>query len=378
MNTVLRPTRADIDLGALVRNARRVRERASGARLWAVVKADAYGHGAVPVARALVPHVHGLAVSLVEEGVELRDSGITVPVLVLGGSYANHHAVVLHHDLTPVVFRTEDVVAFGTLAAERGRPCALHLKLDTGMSRLGVRWDETAAFLGAVSGVSGVRFEGVCTHLACADLPVDDMSAVQLARFDEALAIVGRHGIRSPMLHAANSAAAARYPQARLDAVRPGLALYGGGPRDDLGLEPVMRLRTEVFALKDIRAGDVVSYGALWRAQGPTRLAILPVGYADGVSRHFTGRGQILIGGVRCPIVGAVTMDMTLVDVTALGDGVKPGAEAVLLGAQGDDELRASELAAWSGTIEYEVLCSVSRRVPRAYLGAADATATIG
>ncbi len=350
----------------------------------AVVKADAYGHGAVPVARALAgsPDVAGLAVSLSEEGLELRRAGVGGEILVLGGVYTGAHRELVLHDLVAVVSEEADVEAFARAARGVNTRARIHVKLDTGMSRLGVRPERLAGFLARVAAEPNVVMTGFCTHLASADSSAggatagDVQTAEQLRLFDAAIP-AARAAAGGPILvHAANSAATLRFPAARYDAVRPGLAVFGGQSLHELRnsqlagvLEPAMRFVTGVAQLRDVAAGDTVSYGALWRAPAAARLATLPVGYADGYPRRLTGSGEVLIGGRRCPVVGAVCMDMTIADVTALGDRVAVGDEAVLLGAQGDERVTAAELAGRAGLIEYEITCGISKRVPRVYVG---------
>ena len=372
----IRPTRAEIDLDAVVHNVDRLASRLSPPTgLIAVVKADAYGHGAVPVARALVRSgkVRALAVSLVEEGLELRAAGVSGPILVLGGAFGRAHREALAKDLTPVVSEAGDVRAFAAAAAALGVPARLHVKVDTGMSRLGARPSQLPALL-EVCRETGIVLEGLCSHFACADVPTEAGRAATLAqlhRFAEVRRVVEGYGFKPPVLHLANSGGLLRFPEAHLDAVRPGLALYGGAAAlaPDLGLRPAMRFVTEVVQLRTLDAGDGVSYGALWQAPATARVATLPVGYADGYPRRLSNNAEVLIHGRRCPVVGAVCMDLTIVDATALGEAVRLGDEVVLLGTQGGEEVSAFELAQRAGLIEYEILCAVSKRVPRVYAG---------
>jgi alanine racemase len=382
----VRPTRAEVNLEALRHNLRVVRKHAQGARVWAVLKADAYGHGAPAVARTLErAHVDGFCVALLEEAVELREAGIVAPILVMGGHYGAAHDEVLARGVLPVVHDAGQVDAFARLVRSgvAEGPIDVHLKVDTGMSRLGATMGELPELAAKLAACPEVRVCGLMTHLACADSPTNDETDEQMARFDEATALLAGHGIRPDVRHAANSAALLR-GQARLDAVRPGLALFGVSPLAAGGpltteLRPVMRVRSEIVALRDVGEGAPVGYGATWRAPRPSRIATLPMGYADGLSRQLGSSnaggaarpgGHVLVRGQRAPIVGAVSMDMTMVDVTGI-----PGAavrdEVVVLGAQegraGHAVIGADEIAAQAGTIPWEVLTSVSRRVPRFY-----------
>jgi alanine racemase len=356
--------------------------------VWAVLKADAYGHGAPAVARTLErAHVDGFCVALLEEAVELREAGIVAPILVMGGHYGASHDEVLARGVLPAVHDAGQVDAFARLvrAGVAEGPIDVHLKVDTGMARLGATMRELPELAAKLAACPEVRVCGLMTHLACADAPTNDETNEQMARFDEATALLAHHGVRPDVRHAANSAALLR-GQARLDAVRPGLALFGvspvaAGEALTTELRPVMRVRTEIVAVRDVDEGAPVGYGATWRAPRRSRIATLPMGYADGLSRQLgSGNGgdaarpggHVLVRGQRAPIVGAVSMDMTMVDVTGI-----PGAavrdEAVVLGAQesraGDRHgaIGADEIAAQAGTIAWEVLTSVSRRVPRFY-----------
>ena len=372
----IRATCAEIDLAALRQNAALLRRVAGGAALAAVVKADAYGHGAVAVARAL--EAAGLcdmfAVSLIEEGVELRDAGIALPILVMGPSLAGGHAELCDRDLTAVVSDGADLESLAAIGRARGRPVPVHIKVDSGMGRLGIAPRELAPLVSRAIAAGGVEVVGLGTHFASADLP--DLAAArgithaQLAVFDRALSDACAAGAAPTTLHAANSAALFRFPEARFHMVRPGLSLYGNGlaaPAEQGLLAPVMSLVTRVAQVRAVDTGQAVSYGGLWRAERPSRVAVLPIGYADGYPRRLTGSAEALVHGRRCPVVGAISMDMALVDVTALGHDAQVGDAVVLLGAQGEQRITAAELAARAGVTEYEVTCAVSKRVPRAY-----------
>jgi alanine racemase len=385
IRTSIRPTLAEIDLGAVQRNFRRVRDAVArnvegrAVAVWGVVKADAYGHGAVPVARALEPLCNALAVSLVEEGMELRAAGVRAPVVVLGAYYGRQHADVLAQRLTPVVYDLGDLERFAEAAARRGRRVDVHLKIDTGMSRLGLATAEVPRALARVGELPSVRLAGLCTHFASADLPERAPTEAALGRFRGCLDLARAAGHAELVNHAANSAAAVRFPEARFGAVRPGLALYGAMPSTHValaGLEPALRLTTRVMAVHELDAGTTVSYGGAWRAPRPSRVATLPLGYADGYPRHVRG-ASVLVRGRRAPLVGAVCMDMLMVDVTDV-----PGAAVddlvTLVGrddSAGGEAIGIDDLARWAGTVNYEILCGVSKRVPRILV---DAAVTIG
>jgi alanine racemase len=373
----VRPTRATIDLGALCDNAALVRLAAGNTALCAAVKGDAYGHGAVPVARALEGSglCAALAVSLVEEGVELRQAGLGLPILVMGPALAGGHAEMVARDLTAVVSDRADLDELAAIGRARGRPVSIHIKIDSGMGRLGIAAADVARVVADTLTGGGVVIDGICTHFASADLP--ELAAAtlsvdaQLAVFDAALADARAAGARPRVVHAANSPALLRFPAARFDMVRAGIALYGNGPvrpPPELGtLRQVMQLESEVAQVRAVPAGQAVGYGELWRAERPSRLAVVPVGYADGYPRRLTGSADALVHGMRCPVVGAISMDMTLVDVTCLEDDARVGDAVVLLGSQGDQSISTAEFAERAGLLEYEVTCGISRRVPRTY-----------
>jgi alanine racemase len=373
IRTSIRPTVAEIDLGAVQRNLRRLRQTVGPAvRIFGVVKADAYGHGAVPVARALEPLCNALAVSLVEEGLELRAAGIRAPILVLGAYYNRHQDDVLAERLTPVVYDPGDLDRFATAAARRGRRADVHLKIDTGMSRLGIAVGDLEATLARFADLPALRLAGLCTHFASADLPDPETTVEALDRFAACVRRVAAAGFQDLVNHAANSAAAVRFSAARLDAVRPGLALYGAMPSETVplpGLDAALALRTRVMAVHDLAAGAAVSYGGLWRAPRPSRVATLPIGYADGYPRHVRD-ASVLLGGRRIPIVGAVCMDMLMVDVTDLPETALAGA-VTLIGRDGAEVITVDDVARWAGTVSYEILCGISKRVPRVLLDAA-------
>ncbi len=373
----VRPTRAEINLEALRHNLRVVTRHAAGARVWAVLKADAYGHGAPAVARTLErARVDGFCVALVEEGVELREAGIVAPILVMGGDFSGTHEEVIARGLVPVVHDEGQLASLARLVRQgaAAQPIDVHLKVDTGMARLGVTMQALPKLAARLAEYPELRVRGLMTHLACADDPGDGETVEQMIRFEEATVLLASRGVRPDVRHAANSAALLR-AQARLDAVRPGIALFGVSPRVDGAaltreLRPVMRVRTEIIALRAIERGAPVGYGATWRAPRSSRMGTVPMGYADGLSRQLGNRGHLLVRGKRAPIVGAVSMDMTMIDVTDIA-GASLGDEVVVLGTQegplGREAIGADEIAAQTGMIAWEVLTSVSRRVPRFY-----------
>ncbi|MFO0682729.1 MAG: alanine racemase [Sandaracinus sp.] len=364
----MRPTRAEIDLEAIAHNLAVVRSFAAPARVLAVVKADAYGHGVVPVALRLEDEgVDGFGVALAEEGLELREAGVRAPVLVLNGVYGRAHRDVLEAGLTPVVYDLAQVEAFDRAAPDR--PYRVHLKVDTGMTRLGVPLRELPRFLEGLERFPRCVLSGLMTHLSSADTDAE-VTRTQLKLFDEARALVFAAGHTPGTLHVANTAATLVHPAARFDMVRPGGALFGIGMglKEARELRGAMRIRTEIISLRAIEAGTHVGYDGTFVARDRTLVATVPIGYGDGLPRQLGNRGVMLVRGQRCPIIGRVSMDLTMIDVTAV-PGVAGGDEVVVLGAQGTETITTDEVAALSGTIAYDVLTAVSRRVPRTYVG---------
>lgn len=371
-----RPTVARVDLPALRHNARLVHDRLPpGMEVLAAVKADAYGHGLKPVARALVQEgVSWLGVAIVEEGIALRRAGIEASILVLGGPADGSEKAAMEAALTPVVYRSATVRALNAVAAGRGRAASVHLKIDTGMNRLGVPLQLLGDFLDLIEDLEHLYIDGVLTHLAEAEAAEDEFTQAQLRDFAAAVGEIRRRGHRPAYIHASNSAALmmgrSSAPEVGVNLVRPGIALYGHAPDSALEgawpLRPVMSFETAISFLKKVPAGAQLSYGRTWTATRPSKIAALPVGYGDGYARALGNRAEVLVRGQRAPVVGRVCMDLTLVDVTDVPH-VREGDPVVLLGAQGDERVTAAELGAMLETIPYEVLTAVSPRVPRVY-----------
>ena len=382
----MRPTSAIVDLAALQANAAELARRAAPAELCAVVKADGYGHGAVATARAaLAGGATWLAVALVEEGSELRQAGLTAPILLLSEPRPTEMVEVVAHDLRPAVYTAPGLAAAAAAATTGDHRLPVHLKVDTGMNRVGAHPDDVALLAKAIEARAQLHLEGVWTHCAVADELGNPHTDVQLERYEQALktleADLGAPEPGSFHRHVANSALllAAGRPDAppirrrgRYDMVRAGIALYGLPPSAELrnevqGLRPAMELHTQVSFVKTVAAGEGVSYGLAYRLDSDSHVATLPIGYADGVRRDYGLRGgAVLIRGRRRPVVGAVTMDQLMVDCGPESD-VSIGDEAVLIGTQGDETITAADVADTLGTIPYEVVCDVGRRVRRHY-----------
>jgi Alr-MurF fusion protein len=371
-----RPTWVEIDLTAIASNTRRMKEIAGPAtRLLVSLKADAYGHGALRVTRvALANGAEWLGVATVSEARPLREAGVTAPTLVFGYTPPWQARDALRLDLRATVFDLASARALAQAAQEQGREARVHIKVDTGMGRLGLRAEDPAAvvvFARELAATPGLLVEGVYTHFATADALDDfsrDYALRQLARFEATLAALNAAGLRPLLVHAANSAAALTIPQARYDLIRPGVAIYGLPPSDEValpeGFAPALAFRTLVAQVKEVPVGEGISYGATYRTAAPTRVATLPVGYADGFRRAPANWGEVLVRGQRAPLLGRVCMDQCMVDVTHI-PGVEQGDEVTLIGRQGADELTAQAVADRLGTSAYEVVSALLARVPR-------------
>jgi len=375
-----RPAWAEVDLGAIGHNVGVLRAAAAPAAVCAVVKADGYGHGAVPVARtALAAGARWLAVALPGEGAALRAAGIDAPVLLLSEPGPDEWDAVVAARLRPTLYTQRGVEETAKAVARSGsRALAVHVKVDTGMHRVGAAPESIPELVAAVEERAELSLEGLWTHCAVADEPGHPFTATQLARFAEVLAAVEAAGLRPPVVHAANSAAALDHPDARFDLVRCGITVYGLDPSAEvagrLPLRPAMSLVAEVSAVRRVAAGEGVSYGLRRPVPVDSVVATVPLGYADGVPRRLSSvGGEVLIGGRRRPLAGTVTMDQLMIDCGPVGDpaadAVRPGDEVVLLGRQGDGRIGAEEWAERLDTISYEIVCGISSRVPRRHVG---------
>jgi len=382
------PTRwawVDVDLDAIRHNVEHLRANVSPSALWAVVKAGGYGHGAVEVANAaLEAGAQGLCVALVQEGVELRDAGIDAPILLLSEQPIDAVDDIVRHRLMATVYTAPFIDALATAALDRGVDgVPVHLEIDTGMQRVGVQADGVAEMVATIAACApALRLVGVYTHLAMADEPDDGFTAVQLSQFDDALEALSLSPSPSPssgvLVHVANSAGAMAHPDARRSFVRAGIAIYGISPGHGVDslcgdLRPALSLKARVSYVKRVAAGSGISYGQRHTFVNDTTVATVPIGYADGVPRRlFEVGGEVLIGGRRRPIVGVVTMDQLMVDCGDDDDGddaVAVADEVVLIGEQdgpdGPQRIRAEDWADLLGTIGYEIVCGIARRVPR-------------
>ncbi len=368
-------TWVEIDLDALTHNIEEVRSRIGGAlRVMLVVKADAYGHGAVEVARAAVEGgVDMLGVATLHEGIELRQAGVDAPILILSPPMENETAGVVEYDLSCTIPSLSIARALSRASAATGKTATVHVEVDTGMGRSGVLLDEAMPFVAAVAKLPGLALEGIFTHFPSSDEDLE-FTRGQVDRFRELLSRLERKGVDAPLRHAANSGAVLGVPsslETPLNMVRPGIVVYGLRPHapmaDDMDLRPVMGFKSSIAQVRDLPEGHPVSYGRTYTTPRPMRVAVVPVGYGHGYSWRLSNAGEVLIRGRRAPIIGRVTMDVTMVDVDALPE-VEVGDEVVLFGKQGDEEITVDEVAGRVGTINYEVICGIGKRVTRVYV----------
>jgi alanine racemase len=378
LQAALRPAWVDVDLAALENNLAKIRERLAGSpmppKIMAVVKADAYGHGAVGVSRALeAVGVDWLGVALLEEGAEIRRAGVQLPILVLGTARPEKIALYARYRLTPTLSSLAELLRWQDWTAGQREPQPVHLKVDTGMGRLGVAIDEVPRALEILRGSSGLRLAGLLSHFGDADDMGSPRNPAQEERFAAVLALLEPGERDNILIHMANSAAALHRPESRFALVRIGISIYGLDPVDEttdpqprMGLQPVMAVRARIVQLREVPAGTPLSYGGRTVTRRRSRVAIVPVGYADGYAWRLTGKAEALVRGRRVPVAGSVTMDMTLLDVTEAG--AELGDEVALLGRQGNEEITATELAAHAGTISWEILCHLGLRLPRRYV----------
>lgn len=366
-----RPTRAEIDLNNIRHNVRRFVELAGpSCQVMAVVKADGYGHGAVEVSRAaLQAGATRLGVALVEEGEELREAGIAAPVHLLFEPPPDAADRVVELELTPTVYTSAYIRELSRAAVSHGKRVRVHLKVDTGMHRVGVPPREALPLAEAIRKMPGLELEGIYTHLATAAEPDHPFTEYQLEIFANVLRDLRERGIQVPMAHAAASGAAVAYPTSRLDMIRLGIAMYGllpgPGYEGRLDLRPALSLRTRISHVFRVRKGEGVSYGLTYRCPHDTWLAVLPVGYADGLARALSNRWEVLIAGKPYPLVGTICMDLCLVE---LGEDLyPPGQEVTVIGGRGEERVGVERMAETLGTINYEVVCNIGKRVPRVY-----------
>ena len=372
-------TWVEIDLSAIRSNAQAIKAYAQGSSLIAVIKADAYGHGVIPVAEALHEEAAMYAVATVAEAVELYTAGIRKPILVLFNVLPDQVGTLIDYELTPSVYEPTLCHALSHAAQAKGTSVKVHLDVDTGMNRGGIWFTEAVDFVKWLTSLAGIEIEGIFTHFATADEADKSHAHLQLERFNSVLSALSKVNLRPSIVHAANSASALTLPDAHLDAIRVGLSLYGVYPSPEVkrastvSLQPALTWKARIISLRQSAQGEGVSYGRTHIVEEPTWLATLPVGYADGYPRALSNRAEALIGGVRCQQIGLVCMDGSVFQIAAANEGganlpLNIGDEAVLIGKQGNLEITVDEIAERTGTISYEILTGIGKRVPRIYV----------
>ncbi len=370
----LRPTRLEVDLASLRENYRAICKHVAPARVMPVLKANAYGHGLVAVAKMLeCEQPFAVAVAYLEEAMRVREAGVRLPILVLGGIVGAQIPRFLEQELTLTASSVDKLLAIEECSLAMRVKARVHLKVDTGMERIGTHWYSAERLLEASLRVRNVEVEGIFTHFANADTTDLTHARLQLERFHEVLRFYERRSLPAPLRHAANSGAILQIPDSYLDIVRPGILMFGSSPATDLALtlnlKQALRWVTQVVFFKVVKAGNPVSYGSTWRPTAETRVITLPVGYGDGYMRAMSGQAQVMVHGRRVPVVGRICMDQIMADIG--GGTAYNGDEVVLLGESrfaGESPIRIEELAAWANTIPHEILTNINTRVPRVYI----------
>lgn len=364
-----------MDLDAVVSNMKSMREALPATTgIMGVVKADGYGHGAVPVARAMDPYVEGYAVSNIDEGISLRRHGIKKPILILGVTHSQRFEDLLRYDIQPAMFRLKEAKELSELAAEQGKKAKIHLALDTGMSRIGMQPDrESAKEAAQMAALYGIELEGLFTHFARADEADKSFYQTQFERYQEFLSYLKEYGVTIPVRHCSNSAGIVENLDSnQMDMVRAGICIYGLYPSDEVDrnrvkLTPAMEIKSFITYIKEIAPGTPVSYGSTFVSEHAMRVATIPTGYADGYNRGLSNRGSVLIRGKRAKILGRICMDQFMVDVTDIPEAEEDD-EVTLIGKDGEDEITVEEMAACFGGFHYEIICDIGKRVPRVYI----------
>jgi alanine racemase len=366
---------ANVDLSAIRNNLSEIRSKiSSNTKLMAIIKADAYGHGAVPLAKSMGSSemIDYYGVAIIEEAVELREAGIDKPILILGYTPREQYDLVVAYNVAQTVFQYEMAEALSLEAKKQGKIAKIHIKIDTGMSRIGFSdTKESVDEIKRIIGLENIEIEGLFSHFACADETDKTSAKKQLKRYIDFIHLLEQEQIQIPLKHIANSAGIIEFPEAYFNMIRCGIATYGIYPSDmvnqqDIKLIPAMELKTHVIYVKDVEAGVGVSYNATYITKKKTRIATIPVGYADGYSRNLSNYGKVIIHGQYAPIIGKICMDQFMVDVTNIPD-IKQGDSVTLLGRDADAFISAEELAEWSHSFAYELVCTVGKRIPRVY-----------
>lgn len=371
----LRPTHVEVNRTALAENLEAIRAHVGAAGVMPILKANAYGHGLVEVARLYAKqNAAYLGLAYLEEGLRLRQEGITTPILILGGILGKQIPLFIENDLTLTASSVDKLDAIEACAKQLGRTAKVHLKIDTGMERIGVHWYSAEPLLERSLTCSNVEVEGIFSHFANADEADVSRTHLQLERFLEVCHFFSQRSVPTPLRHMANSAALLRVPESHLDMVRPGLLLYGVTPDptrpSPITVRPALCWKSRVVYFKVVLPGNPVSYGGHWAPTQATRVVTLPVGYGDGYPRRMSGQAQVILGDRRYPVVGSICMDQVMVDIQQ--DSAYNGDEVILLGGQGANALTVHDLAQWAGTLPYEILTGINTRVPRTYIDESD------
>ncbi|TSA27210.1 MAG: alanine racemase [Ignavibacteriales bacterium] len=371
VDEIIRPTRMEIDLKILSDNFNKIKKFVSPAKIMPILKANAYGHGLVRVAQLMQELKSDcIGVAVLEEGILLREQGITIPILVLGGIWGNQIPLFLKHDLTITASSIGKLNQIDEFALQMKTKAKVHLKIDTGMERIGVHYYTAEKFLGAAVKCTNIRIDGIYSHLANSELKDTSYTRIQLERFYDVLKFFEKHSIEMPLRHIANSGAILQMPEANLDMVRPGILLYGVYPSQEIPqtikVHPALTWKSLVVYFKIIKAGHPVGYGLTWKPEHDIRAVTVPLGYGDGYLRSMSHKAEVLIRGKRYPVVGSISMDQIVVNIE--NDSAFNGDEVILIGRDGSAEITVEELADWAGTIPYEILTNINTRVPRVYL----------
>jgi alanine racemase len=367
---------AEINLDNIAHNVREIKRITNKkTEIMGVVKADAYGHGVMETARTLLDNgVTRLAVSMLDEAIQLRQSGFRVPILILSYTDPRRAEEIILNDVTQTVFSMDLAEALSAAAVKLGRSVKIHIKIDTGMTRVGFMPGYSAVKnVVNISRLPGIIIEGLFTHFASADEKDKTYTYMQFEQFMSICSELSRIGVHIPIKHVCNSAAIIEFPEMHLDMIRPGIILYGLYPSNDvnkgkISLKPAMMLKADIILVKDVEKGTPISYGGVFITKKDSRIATIPIGYADGYSRVLNGKGMVLVNGEPAPVVGRICMDQCMIDVTDLKSEVKVGDEVVIFGKQGSREIKVEDLASQIGTVNYEVVCIVGKRIPRVYL----------
>jgi len=366
-----RPVWAEVNLQKLRENYFKL-QAYTRSEMMPIVKADAYGHGVIPVVKTLIAcGAKRYGVALLEEALEIKTVFPELSVMVIGATEVDQSDILVREEIIPAIFQLSQAQALSEAAVKQNRTARLHIKIDTGMNRIGFRERDFADIM-KIAALPNLFIEGIFTHLATADQKDLSFAREQLNRFQSLYDKLKKAGLTIPIRHVANSAAILQFPECHFELVRPGISLYGLTPSSQIGgnvgLEPVMSWKAKVSHVKSIKTGETVSYGRTFQAAYPTRVATVPIGYADGLRRALSNQGEMLIHGKRTTMIGRVCMDQTMLEVTKI-PGVQVGDVVTILGKDGHDQITATEMAEWLRTINYEVVCGISRRVPRVYLG---------